>query len=130
MLTKMNDTVLLKPVVSEKSFTAAGSGIYIFNVSNRANKSLIAGEVEKLFKVKVEKVNIINIPGKVKKSGKKFGRRSDIKKAYVKVAKGQKIAIFEEEKKDSSKGNSNADLSRRSMQMKSKISENQSKRSA
>lgn len=95
----MNNTVLKKPLVSEKSFTAASSGVYIFNVKSRANKSIIATEVEKLFKVKVVKVNIINIPGKVKKSGKKFGRRSDIKKAYVKVAKGQKIAIFEEEKK-------------------------------
>lgn len=99
----MSDLVIKKPLVSEKSFTAASAGVYIFNVSGNANKKIVAHEVEKLFKVKVEKVNIVNIAGKIKGAGKKIGRRRDIKKAYVKVAKGQKIAIFEEEKKKNKK---------------------------
>lgn len=102
----MNNLVIKKPLISEKSFTAAGSGVYVFNVTANANKSIIREQVTKLFKVKVEKVNIVNIPGKVKKSGKKTGQRSDIKKAYVKIAKGQKIAIFEEEKKSKKEVNS------------------------
>jgi len=95
----MANLVIKKPIISEKSFAAAGTGVYVFLLTGNANKRIVREQVTKLFKVKVEKVNIVNIPGKIKRVGKKTGQRSDTKKAYVKIAKGQKIAIFEEEKK-------------------------------
>jgi large subunit ribosomal protein L23 len=87
-------TILLKPVVSEKAFTAQEADKYIFHVAPEANKDLIKKEVEKLFKVDVVAVNITCIPGKLKRMGKHFGRRNDVKKATVTVKKGQKIEEF------------------------------------
>ena len=99
----MNNLVIKKPVISEKSFSLAGAGVYVFLVTNSANKKIVAEQVHQMYKVDVQEVRIINIPGKVKRVGKRFGKRSDIKKALVKVKKGQKILIFEEEKRDSKK---------------------------
>lgn len=98
----MNKTVIIKPIISEKSFLLASNGVYSFVVRNDANKHLVSDQIEKLFKVDVVAVNIINTDGKVKRSGKKIGKRGDVKKAYVRLKAGQKIAIFEsdEEKKE------------------------------
>lgn len=87
-------SVLLKPVISEKAFAEQELGKYVFHVASFANKDLIKREIENLFKVEVENVNIISIPGKVKRVGKIFGRRSQVKKAIVTVKKGQKIEEF------------------------------------
>jgi large subunit ribosomal protein L23 len=86
--------VLTKPVISEKGFAAQEADKYIFHVAKKANKDLIKKEVERLFKVTVMAVNIICIPGKEKRVGKKVGRRRDIKKAVVTIKKGQKIEEF------------------------------------
>lgn len=83
--------IILKPVISEKSFAAEEAGKYIFHVTPEANKDLVKREVERLFKVKVSKVNIISIPGKVKRVGRVMGRRNDIKKAMVTLKKGEEI---------------------------------------
>lgn len=83
--------IIIKPVISEKSFAAEEEGKYIFHVTPNANKPLVKKAVEEMFKVKVAKVNIINIPGKKKRVGRIFGRRKDIKKAIVTLEKGQKI---------------------------------------
>ncbi|MCX6810814.1 MAG: 50S ribosomal protein L23 [Candidatus Berkelbacteria bacterium] len=99
----MNNLVIKSPVISEKSFALASTGVYVFLVTPEANKKIVATQVHEMYKVDVEEVRIINIPGKIKRAGKKMGRRSDIKKALVKVKKGQKIAIFEEEKSDKKK---------------------------
>ena len=96
----MNNLVIKNPVISEKSFALAGTGVYVFLVTGAANKKIVATQVHEMYKVDVEQVRIINIPGKIKKTGRKTGKRSDIKKALVKVKKGQKIVIFEEEKKE------------------------------
>lgn len=96
----MNNLVILKPVISEKSFNLASQGVYVFKVTPAANKATVATQIHEQYKVDVVEVNIINIPGKVKKSGRKTGKRSDIKKAYVKVKSGQKIAIFETEEEE------------------------------
>ena len=64
---------------------------------------MIAEEVRKRFKVDVVSVRIINIPGKVKRVGRKYGVRRDVKKAQVVVKKGQQIAIFETEVKENQK---------------------------
>lgn len=90
----MQNNILLKPVVSEKAFDGHEAGKYAFHVTKRANKKIVKDEVERLFKVNVEEVRIINIPGKVKRVGKIFGKRNDIKKAIVTVKKGQKIEEF------------------------------------
>jgi large subunit ribosomal protein L23 len=87
-------SIFTKPVISEKGFAAQEADKYIFRVAPKANKELIKKEVERLFKVSVVSVNIINIPGKLKRVGKKFGKRSDIKKAIVTIKKGQKIEEF------------------------------------
>ena len=87
-------SVLLHPVISEKAFVEQEIGKYVFHVASFANKDLIKKEVEKLFKVEVVSVNITSIPGKVKRVGKIFGRRSQVKKAIVTIKKGQKIEEF------------------------------------
>lgn len=87
----MIKNVIKKPVISEKSFAAEESGKYIFHVDKNANKDLVAKSVTEIFKVKVEKVNIIKISGKVKRAGKIIGKRKDIKKAVVTLKKGEKI---------------------------------------
>lgn len=87
-------SVLVKPVISEKAFILQEAGKYIFHVAPEANKNLVKKEVEKLFKVEVTAVNIVSIPGKLKRVGRIFGRRNDVKKAIVTVKEGQKIEEF------------------------------------
>lgn len=86
--------VLKKPVISEKGFALQEADKYVFHVSPKANKETVKSEVERLFKVDVLSVNILNIPGKLKRVGRIYGRRNDIKKAIVTVKKGQKIEEF------------------------------------
>jgi len=93
----MSNLLIKKPIISEKSFSLAGNGVYTFLVDLKSEKKQIAREVKELFKVDVVSVNIVNIPGKIKRVKKGFGKRSDIKKALVKIKKGQKISIFEVE---------------------------------
>ena len=87
-------SVLSRPVISEKAFALQEADKYVFLVTPEANKDLVKKEVEKLFKVDVLAVNIIRIPGKLKRVGKIFGRRKDVKKAVVKIKQGQKIEEF------------------------------------
>ena len=85
-------TVLLGPHVSEKGHTAADKNNQIvFRVRRDANKAEIRQAVEIMFEVKVEGVQVINCKGKSKRFGRNLGRRSDWKKAYVRLAAGQTI---------------------------------------
>lgn len=93
----MSNILIKKPIISEKSFNLAANGVYTFLVDLSSEKKQIAREVEELFKVDVISVNIVNIPGKVKRVKKGYGKRSDIKKALARIKKGQKISIFEVE---------------------------------
>lgn len=88
------ESIIIRPVISEKSFAAEEAGKYIFHVAAAANKDLVKKEVERLFKVEVAKVNIINIPGKLKRVGRIFGKRNDVCKAIVTLKKGQEIKEF------------------------------------
>src|SRR5476651_799677 len=102
----MQKNILKKALVSEKSFHEAVSSKFTFHVSSNANKESVALSCKELFGVDVLKVNIVNTPGKVKKTKKGEGRRSDQKKAIVTVKKGQKIDLFdieEDSKKDKKK---------------------------
>lgn len=88
--------VILKPVVSEKSYDLIQDhNTYTFIVDRRANKTEIRQAVEAIFGVSVVNVNTINRKGKQKRTGWVVGRRSDIKRALVKLAVGNSIDIFE-----------------------------------
>ena len=94
----MNDEqltkVLLSPVVSEKSaISADASRQYVFKVLTDATKREISRAVEKMFAVRVEKVQVVKVKGKQKRFGRMLGRRSDWKKAYVKLRPGFDIQL-------------------------------------
>lgn len=84
--------VLLAPHVSEKSAMAADkNNQVVFRVLNDATKQEVKAAVETLFEVKVDKVNMVNLKGKTKRSGAVYGKRNDLRKAYVTLADGQDI---------------------------------------
>ncbi|MBT3010637.1 MAG: 50S ribosomal protein L23 [Candidatus Thiodiazotropha endolucinida] len=84
--------VLLSPVVSEKSSVVADANQqYTFRVATDATKREIAQAVEKLFEVEVERVQVVNCKGKTKRFGQINGKRSDWKKAYVRLKPGNDI---------------------------------------
>ena len=84
--------VLLAPTVSEKStFVGDKNNQVVFRVAEDATKPEIKAAVELLFKVKVKGVQVSNVKGKEKKTGRIMGRRRNWKKAYVSLAKGQEI---------------------------------------
>ena len=84
--------ILRRPIVSEKSTNAADSGQQVvFEVLTDATKNEIKTAVEGLFDVSVEGVQVINVRGKVKRFGKTPGKRTNWKKAYVRLAEGDDI---------------------------------------
>ena len=84
--------VLLRPVISEKTTTAADKDHQIvFEVLADASKTEIRQAVEKLFEVKVDHVQVLNVRGKVKRFGRFPGKRSNWKKAYVRLQEGHDI---------------------------------------
>jgi large subunit ribosomal protein L23 len=89
--------VIIRPVVSEKSYGLLDQGVYTFIVAPDANKVEIRHAVEAIFGVNVVKVNTLNRPGKRKRNRGKstYGKRSDTKRALVTLATGQNIPIFE-----------------------------------
>ena len=89
--------VIIRPVVSEKSYALLDQGVYTFVVSPDANKIEIRQAVERIFSVKVAKVTTLNRPGKRKRNRKAatFGRRPDTKRAMVKLMPNYSIPIFE-----------------------------------
>lgn len=88
--------VILAPVMSEKSMISADKKrCFVFKVAPTATKIQIRNAVEKMFEVKVEDVNVVNVSGKSKRFRFRQGRRSDIRKAYVKLAEGHDISFGE-----------------------------------
>ena len=88
--------VILAPIVSEKSYSLLDNNAYTFQVHPDANKTEIRQAVEAIWGVKVVNVNTINRKGKTKRFRFTQGRRSDTKRAVVKLAPGDKIEIFEQ----------------------------------
>ena len=86
--------ILIKPVVSEKSYGLMDQGKYTFEVDPRSNKTEIKIAVEKIFGVKVTSVNTINRKGKTRKTRFGLGKRKDVKRAIITVAGDQAIDIF------------------------------------
>ena len=95
----MNDprSIIIRPVVSEKSYGLLDDGVYTFVVDPRATKIEIAGAVESIFNVRVAKVNTLNRKGKRKRNRRSatFGTRPDTKRAIVTLAPGSRIDLFE-----------------------------------
>ena len=86
--------ILVAPHVSEKSSRVAEqAGQYVFRVRTDATKPEIKAAVEFMFDVKVRSVNVANQLGKGKRFGRLQGRRSDWKKAYVRLQSGQVIEL-------------------------------------
>lgn len=87
--------VLLAPRVTEKTARlSANSNQYVFEVSSDADKADVREAVEHLFDVNVEAVRIVNVKGKTKSFRFRRGRRSDWKKAYVRIQEGQVIDVL------------------------------------
>ena len=88
--------VIIKPIITEKSMDEMADGKYTFKVAKNSNKPTIKRAVEAMFDVKVERVNTMNMAGKLKRQGYTSGRRSSWKKAIVKLKEGSKeIEFFE-----------------------------------
>ena len=83
--------VIVRPVVTEKSSVELGKNIYTFIVHNNATKIDVRNAVEKIYNVKVAKINTMNIVGKKRQYGRIRGQESDQKKAIVYLKPGQKI---------------------------------------
>lgn len=88
-------SVLLSPRVSEKTARLQEvSNQYVFEIAKTATKADVKAAVEKIFDVKVEAVNVVNVKGKSKSFKFRQGRRSDWRKAYVTLAEGQAIDVM------------------------------------
>ena len=88
--------VVLRPVITEKSSLAKETNNqYAFEVARDANKIEISKAVERLFKVTVVSVRVMNMEGKARRLGKHSGKRSDWRKAIVKISPKDKISFFE-----------------------------------
>ncbi|HEY4711333.1 MAG TPA: 50S ribosomal protein L23 [Dehalococcoidia bacterium] len=87
--------VLRRPLITEKATWLKEKDKYAFEVVSQATKSQIKKAVEQGFKVKVSKVNVMTVPGKTRKFGKRQVTSSPWKKAVVTLAPGQKITFFE-----------------------------------
>jgi large subunit ribosomal protein L23 len=88
--------VLIRPVVSEKSYGLLDEGKYTFVVAPDANKTQIRLAVEEVFRVRVTNVNTVNRPGKRRRTRFGWGKRPDTKRAIVTLADGDRIDIFAE----------------------------------
>ena len=86
--------VIIRPVISEKSFALAEAGKYTFRVHDRAHKTAIRQAIEDLFEVNVLEVRTAWVNPKPKKRGYTSGHTRRWKKAMVQVASGQTIPIF------------------------------------
>ncbi len=89
--------IIRRPLITEKStLQREDLGIYAFEVARGANKVEIKRAVEAQFDVKVAEVRTTKVHGKVRRQGRYEGRRPDWKKAYVRLASGEKpIEFFE-----------------------------------
>jgi large subunit ribosomal protein L23 len=88
-------TVIIRPVISEKSYALIAEGKYTFRVHDRANKTQIAKAVERIFDVEVADVRTAKVRAKPKRRGLHRGRTRAWKKAVVRLAPGERIELFE-----------------------------------
>ena len=87
--------VLRRPLITEKNTELQAQGKYAFEVAREANKPQIKQAVEKAFKVKVTTVNVVTVPGKTRRVGRRQVLTQPWKKAIVTLQSGDKIEFFE-----------------------------------
>ena len=87
--------VLRRPLITEKNTALQAQNKYAFEVAGEANKLEIKQAVEKAFKVKVTAVNVMTVPGKTRRIGRRQVLTQSWKKAIVTLKPGDKIALFE-----------------------------------
>ena len=92
---KSSRDVIIRPIVSEKSYAGIEQNTYTFLVDPRANKTEIKEAVQAIWEVRVTSVNTLRRRGKVKRRGWTKGKRADEKRAVVTLAEGDSIEIFE-----------------------------------
>jgi large subunit ribosomal protein L23 len=89
--------VIVRPVITEKGLTVKEKdGTLCFEVANGASKKQVQEAIERIFKVKVEHVRTMNVPGKMRRRGRYTGYRPDWKKAYVTLREGEKMIEYGE----------------------------------
>jgi large subunit ribosomal protein L23 len=105
----MSKSLLLKPRVSEKAYgLSVDRNTYIFDVASSLNKHSVANAVAAQYEVEVTSVRLANVPGKSQRTYRgrsKFtkGKRTDIRKAYVTLAEGNKLPLFSAEEEAEAK---------------------------
>ena len=87
------EDIIIAPIVTEKTSDLAQQNTVVFSVDTRANKTQIKQAVEKIFNVKVESVNVINVHPKKKRVGRYSGYTKKVKKAIVKLKEGSSIEL-------------------------------------
>ena len=85
--------IILRPVITEKGGLLEKQGKYLFKVAKNANKVEIKKAIEKLYKIKVDKVHVISAPSKFRQIGEYEGRKPGFKKAIITLKKGERIEI-------------------------------------
>ena len=88
------NAILIRPVITERSMSQTNAGRYTFAVAKSATKRDIADAVADSFKVDVVAVNVIHVPGKTRRLGRRLGHRPDWKKAIVTLVEGQRIEKY------------------------------------
>ena len=86
--------IIVRPIVSEKTYGLMDEGKYTFEVDPRSNKTEIKIAIEKIFGVKVASVNTINRKGKTRRTRFGLGKRKDVKRAIVTLAGDEALDIF------------------------------------
>lgn len=93
MLAQAQD-IIIRPLLSEKSYAGIKDKKYTFIVAKKANKTEIKLAIEQIFNVQVEKVNTANVSGKMRRMGKNQGLTASYKKAIVQLKKDSKSIEF------------------------------------
>lgn len=86
--------IIIRPVLTEKSYAGIATKKYTFEVAPKATKTQVKDAVEKIFKVKVDSVNIVNVHGKIKTQGRHSGLTGNYKKAIVQLSADSKSIEF------------------------------------
>ncbi|KPV52117.1 50S ribosomal protein L23 [Kouleothrix aurantiaca] len=87
--------IIIRPLITEKNTNLMSLNKYSFQVDRSANKTQIRQAVEEIFNVTVTGVHTLNVRGKLRRRGNRFGYTSDWKKAIVTLAEGDRIELFE-----------------------------------
>lgn len=85
--------IIKAPIITEKTMNLREKNTYVFSVDVRASKTQIKDAVEKIFNVKVDNVNTVNVRAKRKRLGRYIGKTNKVKKAIVKLHEGSKIEL-------------------------------------